>query len=183
MRNRAEIALPGALIGVVAGAMAGGLTLFAGQSVSWAVVSSLALALPLGLLGAGYGMLLGQRLFRPGVFAPAGLYWLVGFPLSRLLQETITGLAIFGQITLPGGVLGFLAYQAMVSLGFAIGFIWVHERLMPHWLMRLRERNPQARELFAVYVEHAEAMWTAKERRRAQTRAQRTQTRAQRGAR
>lgn len=165
--RQAELALPGALIGVVAGAVAGGLTLLAGQPAGWAAISALTLALPLGLLGAGYSVLLGQNLFRPGVFAPAGLYWLAGFPLARLFQETVTGLAVFGHVSLPGGVAGFLAYQAMVSLGFAIGFLWLHERLMPHWLMRLRERNPRARELFAAYVEHAEALWLAKERRRA----------------
>lgn len=182
MRHLTELALPGALIGVVAGAMAGGLTLLAGQPAGWAAVSALALALALGLLGTGYSMLLGHGLFRPGVFAPAGLYWLAGFPLARLFQETVTGLTIHGQIYLPGGVGGFLAYQAIVSLGFAIGFIWLHERLMPHWLMRLKD-NPQARELLATYVVHAESMWNAKERRRAQTRAQRARTRAQRGAR
>lgn len=165
--RQAELALPGALIGVVAGAVAGGLTLLAGQPAGWAAISALTLALPLGLLGAGYSVLLGRNLFRPGVFAPAGLYWLAGFPLARLFQETITGLVVFGHVSLPGGVAGFLAYQAMVSLGFAIGFLWLHERLMPHWLMRLRERNPRARELFAAYVEHAEALWLAKERRRA----------------
>ncbi|MEU8382975.1 hypothetical protein [Streptosporangium sp. NPDC048865] len=165
--RQAELALPGALIGIVAGAVAGGLTLLAGQSAGWAAISALTLALPLGLLGTGYSILLARNLFRPGLFAPAGLYWLAGFPLARLFQETITGLAVFGQVSLPGGVAGFLAYQAMVSLGFAIGFLWLHERLMPHWLMRLRERNPRARELFAAYVEHAEALWLAKERRRA----------------
>ncbi|WP_344920805.1 hypothetical protein [Streptosporangium oxazolinicum] len=167
MRQDAELALPGALIGVVAGTMAGGLTLLAGQSSGWAAISALTLALPLGLLGAGYGVLLGHGLFKPGLFTPAGLYWLAGFPLARLFQEAVTGLVVFGQVSLPGGTAGFLAYQAMVSLGFAIGFVWLHERLMPHWLMRLRERNPQARELFAAYVEHAEALWHAKERRRA----------------
>ncbi|WP_344982172.1 hypothetical protein [Streptosporangium fragile] len=167
MRQHAELALPGALIGVVAGAVAGGLTLLAGQPAGLAATSAVTLALPLGLLGGGYGILMGRGLFKPGLFAPAGLYWLAGFPLSRLLQETVTGLASFGRVTLSGGLPGFLAYQAMVSLGFAIGFVWLHERLMPPWLMRLRERNPQARELLAAYVEHAEALWLAKERRRA----------------
>nr|BFE88098.1 hypothetical protein GCM10020093_106990 [Planobispora longispora] len=60
--------------------MAGGLTLLAGRPVGWAAVSALALALPLGILGAGYGLLTGQGVIRLGVFAPAGLYWLAGFP-------------------------------------------------------------------------------------------------------
>jgi hypothetical protein len=166
-RLQAEVALPGLLIGVIAGVMAGGLTLLAGQSAAWAATSMLSLAVPLGLFGAGYGLLLGRKFFQPGVFAPAGLYWLVAFPLSRLLQESVTSSAIFGQVTLSDDLLGFLAYQAVVSLGFAIGFVWLHERLAPHWLMRIAGRNPLAQELLDRYIAHAEAMWRQRERRRA----------------
>nr|BFE88099.1 hypothetical protein GCM10020093_107000 [Planobispora longispora] len=61
---------------------------------------------------------------------------------------------------------GFLGYQAMVSLGFAIGFVWLHERLMPYWLLRLRGHNPYARELLDRYVAHAEVLRSAAGRRR-----------------
>jgi hypothetical protein len=166
MRQRAELALPGALVGAVAGLMAGGLTLLAGRSTGWAALSAVTLAVPLALLGVGYGVLMSQGVVRPGVFAPAGLYWLAGFPLARLLQETATGLALSGEVVLPGGVVAFIAYQAMVSLGFAIGFVWLHERITPYWLLRLRDRNPRARELLSRYAEHAEALRTVTERRR-----------------
>ncbi|GIH77481.1 hypothetical protein Plo01_39100 [Planobispora longispora] len=146
--------------------MAGGLTLLAGRPVGWAAVSALALALPLGILGAGYGLLTGQGVIRLGVFAPAGLYWLAGFPLARLAQETAAGLTLTGEVVLAGGVAGFLGYQAMVSLGFAIGFVWLHERLMPYWLLRLRGHNPYARELLDRYVAHAEVLRSAAGRRR-----------------
>ncbi|GII31518.1 hypothetical protein [Planotetraspora mira] len=166
-RSQAEVALPGLLIGLVAGAMAGGLTLVAGNSATWALVSALSLAVPLGLLGAGYGMLLGRNLFQPGVFAPAGVYWLVGFPLGRLVQETVTSQVVFGRVALSDDLPAFLAFQAVVSLGFAIGFVWLHERLAPYWLMRVADRNPMAHELLGRYVAHAETLWRAREQRRA----------------
>ncbi|GAA2358605.1 hypothetical protein GCM10010404_09680 [Nonomuraea africana] len=146
-RHSLELAVPGLAVGALAGAMAGGLTLFAGQPGGAAL-----LALPLALFGGLYGMLLGHGPFRPGTFAPAGLLWLLAFPLSRLAQESVAPTG-----GMADGVLPFLAYQAMVSLGFAIGFLWLHERLMPYWLLRVRarRRNPRADELLAHYVRRA----------------------------
>jgi hypothetical protein len=149
-RHSLELALPGASIGAVAGAMAGGLTLLAGQPIGMAAVSALALAVPLGLFGGLYGVLLGHGVFRPGTFGPVGLFWVAAFPVSRLAQESLTG------IGLADGVLPFLAYQAMVSLGFAIGFVWLHERLMPRWLVRRAGDNPLAKELLSHYIRFAQ---------------------------
>ncbi|MFD1937217.1 MULTISPECIES: hypothetical protein [Nonomuraea] len=142
-----ELAVPGLAVGALAGTMAGGLTLIAGQPAGAAV-----LALPLALFGGLYGMLLGHGPFRPGTFAPAGLLWLLAFPLSRLLQESIVATG-----GMADGVWPFLAYQAMVSLGFAIGFLWLHERLMPYWLLRVSDRNPRAARLLTHYVRRAPA--------------------------
>ncbi|GAA3445309.1 hypothetical protein [Planomonospora venezuelensis] len=166
-RHSFELALPGLAVGAVAGAAAGGLTLIAGQPAGTAALSALLLATPLGLLGGGYGLLMSRGTIRPGLFAPAGLYWLAGFPLARLVQETALGLVLAGEVVLAGGLPGFLAYQAMVSLGFALGFVWLHERLMPYWLLRVRGRNPRARELLGRYVAHAEVLRRTAERRRA----------------
>ncbi|WP_049561436.1 hypothetical protein [Nonomuraea sp. SBT364] len=152
-RHSLELALPGASIGAVAGAMAGGLTLFAGVPAGLAALSALAFAMTLGLFGGLYGVLLGHGLFRPGTFGPCGLYWMAAFPLSRLAQETLAGTG-----GLADGVPGFLVYQAMVGLGFAIGFVWLHERLMPHWLIRLAPANPQAEALLGLYLQHAQAL-------------------------
>ncbi|MGW0807452.1 hypothetical protein [Nonomuraea sp. NPDC002799] len=159
-RHSLELALPGASIGAVAGAMAGGLTLFAGQPTGMAALSALALAVPLALFGGLYGMLLGHGLFRPGTFGPVGLYWLVAFPVSRLVQESLAGAGP------ADGVLPFLGYQAMVSLGFAIGFVWLHERLLPHWLMRRAAGNPLAKELLTQYVRLAQMTRTRRGNRR-----------------
>ncbi|WP_173524720.1 hypothetical protein [Nonomuraea antri] len=147
-RHRLELALPGASIGAAAGAMAGGLTLLAGRPTGVAALSALLLAAPLALAGGLYGVLLG-RVFRPGTFGPAGLYWMAAFPPARLLQESVTGLGM------SDGVPAFLLYQAMVALGFAIGFVWTHERLMPHWLLRRAGHNPYAAELLDLYLRYA----------------------------
>ncbi|MFG1702519.1 hypothetical protein ACFLIM_04935 [Nonomuraea sp. M3C6] len=159
-RHSLELALPGASIGAVAGAMAGGLILVAGQPIGMAALSALALAVPLALFGGLYGVLLGHGVFRPGTFGPVGLFWVAAFPASRLVQESVVG------IGLEDGVLPFLAYQAMVSLGFAIGFVWLHERLMPHWLVRRAAGNPHAEALLGLYVRHAQALHTRKGGRR-----------------
>ncbi|TDD02564.1 hypothetical protein E1292_23040 [Nonomuraea deserti] len=155
-RHSLELALPGASIGAVAGAMAGGLTLLAGQPTGMAALSALALAVPLGLFGGLYGVLLGHGVFRPGTFGPVGLFWMAAFPVSRLMQESVAG------VGMADGVLPFLAYQAMVALGFAIGFVWLHERLMPHWLMRRAGANPEAKALLGQYIQHAQALQTAR---------------------
>ncbi|MFG6190680.1 hypothetical protein [Nonomuraea sp. JJY05] len=159
-RHSLELALPGASIGAVAGAMAGGLTLFAGQPTGMAALSALSLAVPLALFGGLYGVLLGHGVFRPGTFGPVGLYWVAAFPVSRLAQESLVG------IGLADGVLPFLAYQAMVSLGFAIGFVWLHERIMPHWLIHRAAANPLAKDLLGLYVRHAGMLRARKGHRR-----------------
>ncbi|NKE59544.1 hypothetical protein FXN61_23135 [Lentzea sp. PSKA42] len=65
------------------------------------------------------------------------LYWLVGFPLARLVHEISVSLVLTGQVRLPSDLAGFLAYQGIVSLGWAIGFLWLHERIA----LRLRQRR------------------------------------------
>ncbi|SDQ95400.1 hypothetical protein [Thermostaphylospora chromogena] len=165
-RRLGELALPGFVIGVTAGLIAGGLTLTAGQSTGGAVVAAVTLGLPLGLLGGGYSLLMGKGVIKPGVFTVAGLYWLAGFPLARLCQEAATSAYLTGTPALREGLLPFLAFQGLISLGFAIGFVWLHERMTPRWLMRVQDRNPDARRLFESYVRHVEMLWRSRERRR-----------------
>ncbi|ROT33060.1 hypothetical protein [Micromonospora sp. HM5-17] len=166
LRHLGELAVPGAGIGAVAGLAAVGLALVAGQPVDWALATGFGLGLPLVLAGGGYGVLLASGVLTPGVFAPAALYWLVAFPLARLAHEVLVGLLVAGRPALPADVLGFLAYQGIVSLGFAIGFSWLHERVVPTWLRRVRHRNPVAAWLYDGYLRHAEAQWRARESRR-----------------
>lgn len=170
VRNHAEVALPGAVVGLCTGVIAGGLAMAVGQPTGWAMTTALALGVPLAILGGGYGLLIAHGKVRLGGFAPAALYWLVGFPLARLVQEVVTGLVLTGQPRIPPDLLGFLAYQGLVSAGFAIGFLWLHERIAPHWWRRVAGHNPLAEQVFARYAAHATALWEAKQaRRRART--------------
>jgi hypothetical protein len=163
----AEISAPGAAIGVIAGAVVGGMSLFAGFPVGWAIVGMLTLGVPLALFGAGYAVLIALGHFKVGVFAPAAVYWMVGFPVSRFVHETMTPAVLGGSPAPPDDILTFLAFQALVSLGFAIGYIWMFERITPAWLVNIKDHNPAAERLYGRYAHHAAAMWEARERRRA----------------
>jgi hypothetical protein len=163
----AEIGAPGAAIGVLAGAVVGVLAGIVGQPLGWALTGAVMLAVPFAVVGGSYGVLTGLGYAKPGMFAPAAVLWLVGFPLSRLFHETMTPVVLGGTPTPPDNVLTFLVYQAMISMGFAIGFIWLYERLIPGWLARIKDHNPYAERVYARYIAHAEALWNARERRRA----------------
>lgn len=165
-----ELAFPGFVVGFIAGVVAGGLAGIVGQPAGWALVSTISLGIPLGLLGAGYGLLAAYRKVRIGAFAPMALYWLVAFPLARLAHELLTWLLLTGTARLPQDLLGFLAYQALVSAGFAIGFLWLHERLAPRWWRRVADRNTDAALVYRAYAEHAKQVYQAREARRASRR-------------
>lgn len=165
-----ELALPGALVGALAGCFAAILAVLGGQTPSWAAITTVTLAVPLAILGAGYSLLLATGLFRPGVFAPAGLYWFIGFPLARLVHELGAHSILAGQLGMPKDPLAFLAFQALVSLGFAIGFLWLHERVMPRWLLRVYEHNSRAWNVLAHYLQLAEQIQEQRDRKQTRSR-------------
>ena len=141
----AEFSLPAISIGVIAALGAGGLAVLVGQPAGWAVITGLALGVPIALLGFGYSSLVAVKKVPIGVFAPAAGYWFVGFPLAMLVRESVTEWLITGRPGLPEGPLWqFLAYNALLSMGFAIGFLWSHEYLGRHWWPRIRDHNPYA---------------------------------------
>ncbi len=133
-------AIPGAAVGLAAGVVAGGLAAVVGQPLSWAAVTTLALGVPLAVLGGGLGVLLASGRLPRGRFAPVALFWLAGFPLARLVHEISVSVVLTGQVRFPPDLAGFLAYQGIVSLGWAIGFLWLHERIA----LRLRMRAAAA---------------------------------------
>lgn len=126
----ARILAPGVLIGAVAGVFAGVVVLVSGAPASWAVTTGTLLAVPLALAGAGCALLRWRGVLSRGHFAPMALYWLLAFPLVRLVQEVGTRWALGDAIALPPQPWAFLAYQALIGVGFAIGFVWVQERLL-----------------------------------------------------
>ncbi|SDY53323.1 hypothetical protein SAMN05216215_1028101 [Saccharopolyspora shandongensis] len=124
-----RIALPGLMIGAVSALFAGGLALIGGMPASWAAVTAVALGLPLAAFGTGCSALREHGVLRGGTFAPVALYWMIAFPAARLVQDVGTRLILDERLDWPPHPLAFLAYQALISVGFAIGFVWVHERL------------------------------------------------------
>ena len=155
----AEFSVPAMAIGVLTALGAGILAAVVGQSIGWAVITGLALGLPISLLGMGYASLVALKKFPIGVFTPAAAYWLLGFPLAMLVQAIVTEWLVTGTPGLPAGPLWqFLAYNALLSMGFAIGFLWTHEYLGRHWWPRIRDHNPYAASCVEEYVELAIVM-------------------------
>jgi len=168
--RQAELALPGLLVGVIAGAVAGGLAGLAGQPADWAIVGMVMLAVPLGAFGGGYSLLVAHRKVRIGGFTPVMLYWLAGFPVARVLHEVLTRLVMTGEPGFPPDGVGFLAYQALVSGGFAIGFLWLHERIAPKLWRRYAPRNQGAAAIYDAYVAYARQFYEAKQAKNARRR-------------
>jgi hypothetical protein len=154
-RNTAELVAPGVLIGLIAGAVAGGTALLAGLSAGYAVATTVGLGVPLAAFGAGYSLLLASGRIRLGGVAPAAVYWLVAFPVARCIHEVFVDVVTGSSIVLPDGFVRFVAYQALVSVGYAVGFIWLHENVFGKWWVRVREHNPVAARYVAQYTGQA----------------------------
>src|ERR1044072_1930359 len=110
MRRLFLLTLPGLVVGFIAGVFAGGLTAFLRRPTGAAVVAALSLGVPLALLGGGYTMLLINDRVRLGGFAPAALFWLIGFPVARLLHELAVTWYVGGTPPLPPGTGGVLPF-------------------------------------------------------------------------
>jgi hypothetical protein len=157
-RRAAEVALPGFAIGMAGGVLIGLLGMVGGMPAGQALIATLVLGLPLALFGALYdGLLAGGRM-GIGTIAPAVVFWLPLFPLARYLNEVFADVVAGGPVSISGGIAGFLAYQAILSLGYAIGFVFLHEQLAPLWWLRVRAHNPAVARLMERYVAHAEAL-------------------------
>jgi hypothetical protein len=152
VKQLAEFSVPAASVGAAAGLIAGGLAAFVGQPFGWAVVTGLGLGIPLMLFGAGYAVLIGFGKVPAGVFAPAAVYWVIGFPLALLVHSVVTAWVVTGSPGLPPEPWKFLAFRALVSMGFAIGFMWMHEQLGRHWWPRILDHNIYARRTVEQYV-------------------------------
>ncbi|MFD0772708.1 hypothetical protein ACFQZ2_02095 [Streptomonospora algeriensis] len=151
----AETAVPGVGIGLIAGAFAAGVAAMAGLPAVQIATIATGLGIPLALLGAGYCVLLAVGRFGVGALGPVAFYWLIGFPLARLVDQYTVAAVLGHEDVLREPLLSFLAFQAMLSMGFAIGFLWLHERIAPHMLLRIKDHNPVAAGLVERYVSQA----------------------------
>jgi hypothetical protein len=166
VRHAAEIVLPGFAIGLAGGVLIGLLGILGDLPATGAVVAALVLGLPLALAGACYDRLLLRGWMGIGTFAPAAAFWLPLFPLARLLNEVLSDVVAGRPVVLPEAVLPFLLFQVIISLGYAIGFVLLHEQVGPRWWLRVRDHNPDAALLIERYKEHAALQIAAAGRRR-----------------
>lgn len=171
LRYIAEVTLPGAVIGFSGGLITGGMAVGGGLPLGYAIIAALGLGIPLAILGAGYDWILASGRIRLGGVAPAALYWLLGFPIARLLHEVFLDIGAGRELALPEGILPFLAYQAILSLGYTIGFIWLHENLGAYWWIRIRDHNPVAARYVSQYTRQAATLEHSKKRKKSQSKA------------
>jgi hypothetical protein len=158
LKQLAEYCLPAASVGAAAGLVAGGLAAFVGQPAGWAVLTGLGLGVPLMVFGSGYAVLVALGKVPAGVFAPAAVYWVVAFPLSLMVHAIVTEWVVAGTPGLPPDPWKFLAFRALLSMGFAIGFLWMHEQIARLWWPRILDRNQYARRTTGQYTRLAVAL-------------------------
>ncbi len=173
----AELALPGVLIGVLGGSIAGGISLAVGLPVGVALISAVGLGVPLAIAGAGYEILLAQGRVALSMLTPVALYFAVAFPVARVIEAALVDLYAGSAVAVPHGWLDYVIYQVVVSVGFGIGYWWLHENFAPRWWFHIRERNPAADHFVRVQLQYAGAAEAEKESRRQRQQAKRAKRR------
>jgi hypothetical protein len=143
-RRLLELAMPGIAIGLLGGLIAGGAMAAGGLAVDVAVFAAVVLALLLALAGAGFELVLATGRFPLSALTPVALYWAVAFPLVRIIHAGAVSVYAGEAVAVPHGWLDFIVYQVLLSVGFGIGYWWLHENFAPRWWLHVRERNPVA---------------------------------------
>jgi hypothetical protein len=176
-RQVAELALPGVAIGLLGGAIAGGASAAGGLASDVAVFAGFALGVPLALAGAGYEILLAKGRFALSMLTPVALYWAVAFPVARVIEAALVDLYAGSAVAVPRGWLDYVVYQALVSVGFGIGYWWLHENFAPRWWFHIRGHNPVADHFVRVQLQYAGVAEKEKESRRQRQEARRAKRR------
>jgi hypothetical protein len=172
-RRLLELALPGIAIGLLGGLIAGAAMAAGGLALDVAVFAAVTLALLLALAGAGFELVLATGRFPLSALTPVALYWVVAFPLVRIIHAGAVSLYAGEAAAVPHGWLDFIVYQMLLSVGFGIGYWWLHENFAPRWWYHVRDRNPIAAQYMAVLMHHIEVKQRqeqARERRRRKSR-------------
>lgn len=156
-RQVLDLTLPGVAIGLLTGAIAGALAAATGQPLYVALATAAALGVPLAIAGAGYEVLLARGTVPLGALTPVALYWAVAFPVVRVIQAALITLYAGSAAAVPHGWLDFVVFQVLVSVGFGIGYWWLHENFAPRWWFHVRERNPVADFFIRYQLQYAAA--------------------------
>jgi hypothetical protein len=157
-RQVVQLTLPGVAIGLLSGGILGVVVAGGGEPFHVALFAAVTLGAPLALAGAGYEILLAQGRIPLGVLTPVALYWAVAFTVCRVFQTALLDLYAGSDVAVPHGWLDFVTYQALVSVGFGIGYWWLHENFAPMWWIRIRERNPVADHFVRVKLQSVGAI-------------------------
>jgi hypothetical protein len=165
-RQIVELTLPGVVIGVLGGVILGVVVAGGGEPFHVALFAAVTLGVPLAVAGAGYELLVAQGRIPLGVLTPVALYWAGAFTVARVFQTALLDLYAGSQVAVPHGWLDFVTYQALVSVGFGIGYWWLHENFAPLWWLRIRERNPVADHLVRVKLQAVGAAEASRATRR-----------------
>jgi hypothetical protein len=165
-RQVVELSLPGVAIGVLSGVILGVLVVGIGEPFHVALFAGVMLGVPLAVAGAGYELLVAKGRIPLGVLTPVALYWAVAFTVCRVFQTALLDLYAGSEVAVPHGWLDFLAYQALVSVGFGIGYWWLHENFAPLWWLHIRERNPVADHFVRVKLQSVGAVEEQRAKRR-----------------
>jgi hypothetical protein len=168
-----ELALPGVVIGVLTGLIAGGLAAAAGLSVAVVLVTTVSLGLPVAAVGGWYELLLARGKAPLGTLGPMALVWAIAFPPIRVVNAALTDLVAGDSVAVPHGWAAFIAYQVLVAVPFAIGYWWLHENFAARWWFHIRERNPVADHFVRVQLQYAESAEIEKENQRQRREAKR----------
>lgn len=174
-RQVVELALPGVVIGLLGGTIAGGLSTAGGLALDVALFAGVTLGVPLALAGAGYEILLAKGRVPLGMLTPVALYWAVAFPVARMIEAALLALYAGSAVAVPYGWLDYVVYQVLVSVGFGIGYWWLHENFAPRWWFHIRGRNPVADHFVRVQLQYAGAAEEERERKRQQQEARRAE--------
>jgi hypothetical protein len=165
-RQIAELTLPGVIVGMLGGMIVGGLAAAGDLSLGVALFAGVTFAVPLALAGAGYELLVARGKLPLSVLTPVAMYWAIAFPVVRVLHAGVLSLYAGEEVAVPFGWVDFIVYQVLLSVGFAIGYWWLHENFAPRWWFHLRDRNPVANFFIRHQLEYAALAERERERKR-----------------
>lgn len=116
----------GAITALVSGALMVGFMAAAGQ-LRALLPAAAAFTATVVLAGVVFDRLLDSGRMRYG-YGPAIVFWIVAFPLVRLVQELVS--AVAGAETMLGeGPVGFVVWQTLVGGAFGLGFVLLHQQV------------------------------------------------------